>query len=161
MTRLVVAVMIGVLAGCASARPVPGPSATLLAQADRLVSDGEYAGALEVYGEILARYPDKQEAAHARTSRETVTRLVAARSQIARLTAEMNALTSEMKVLTSEMKAQEAELARARELASTRDGDLSRAKQEIARLTMEAEKLRADLEQLKRIDIDLERRRTK
>jgi hypothetical protein len=45
----------------------------------------------------------------------------------------------------------EAELARAREQLSAREGDLLRTRQE-------AERLRADLEQLKRIDIDLERR---
>jgi uncharacterized protein HemX len=124
----------------------------LLGQADRLVSQGQYAGALEAYGEILAKYPETDEAARARGGRDTLTSLLAARAQVARLAAEM--------------KAQETELARAREQAAGRDAELTRARQEIARLTAEADRLRADadrvradLENLKKIDIDLERRR--
>ena len=107
-------------------------------RADGLVADGQYAGALEAYGEILAKYPDTTEAGRARSSRETVVNLLSARVQI-------NKLTAELKAQESHMKTQEAELARAR--------------QEITRLTAEADKLRADLENLKKIDIDLERRR--
>jgi chromosome segregation ATPase len=110
-----------------------------------MVTDGQYEGALEAYGEILARYPDTHEAARARSSREPLADLLAARAQVARLTADM--------------KAQEAELARTRDQVAARDTELARARQEIARLTAEADRLRADLEHLKKIDIDLERRR--
>ena len=146
MTRWILVVIIGAIAGCASSSPPPTrPSITLLGQADRLVAQGQYGGALEAYGEILSKYPDTDEAARARSSRDTLTSLLAARAQVARLTAEM--------------KAQETELTRARELAASRDGELSRARQEITRLTAEADRLRTDLESLKKIDIDLERRR--
>ena len=117
----------------------------LLVQADRLLTQGQYGGALEAYGEILAKYPDTDEAGRARSGRETLANLLAARAHISRLAAEM--------------KAQEAELARTREQVAARDGELARARQEIARLTAEADRLRADLENLKKIDIDLERRR--
>lgn len=144
MTRWVLVVIIWAIAGCASSSP-PRPSATLLVQADRLVTQGQYASALEAYGEILAKYPDTDEAGRARSSRETLAGLLAARAHVARLTADM--------------KAQEAELARTRDQVAARDGELTRARQEIARLAAEADRLRSDLEHLKKIDIDLERRR--
>ena len=142
MTRWILVVIIGAIAGCVlpSAPPAPParPAAMLLMRAEGLVAEGQYANALEAYGEILAKYPNTTEAGRAHRSRDTVGDLLAARAQI-------NKLTAEMKVQESQMKSQEAELARAR--------------QEIARLTAEADKLRADLEHLKKIDIDLERRR--
>ena len=145
MTRWVLVVIIGAIAGCASSALPPRPSATLLVKADRLVTQGQYAGALEAYEEILVKYPETDEAGHARSSRDAVATLVRARAHIARLTADM--------------KAQEAELARTRAEVAVRDGELQRARQEIARLTAETDRLRADLENLKKIDIDLERRR--
>jgi len=152
LTRWILVVIIGAIAGCASSSPPTRPSTVLLGKADRLASQGQYTGALEAYGEIVTKYGETDEAAHARSSRDILTSLLAARAQVARLTAEM--------------KAHEAELARAREQAATareqgaaRDGELSRARQEIARLAAEADRLRTDLENLKKIDIDLERRR--
>jgi Neuraminidase (sialidase) len=145
LTRWILVVIIGTIAGCAASSPLTRPSTSLLGKADRLVSQGQYAGAIETYGEILTKYPDTDEAKHARSSRDTLSSLLATRAQVARLTAEM--------------KAQEAELVRAREQTAAREGELQRARQEIARLTAEAERLRADLENLKKIDIDLERRR--
>jgi hypothetical protein len=145
LTRLTVVVIIGAIAGCAPSSPTSRPATLLLVQADRLVSQGEYAGALETYGQIVAQYADTDDARHARSSREILAGLLAARTQLTRLTAEM--------------KAQEAELARGREQVAARDAELSRARQEIARLTAEVDRLRADLEHLKKIDIDLERRR--
>ena len=144
MTRFILVVIIGAVAACASWAP-SRPGAALLVKADRLVSRGEYASALEVYGELVTKYPDIDEADRARSSRDTLTALVAARAQVARLTAEI--------------KAHEAELTRAREQVAGRDGELQRARQEITRLTAEADRLRTDLEHLKKIDIDLERRR--
>ena len=145
MTRILLAVMIVPLVGCASWSPLPRPSATLLVQADQLVTQGQYADALEAYEQILAKYPDATEAARARPSREAIAELLAGRARIGRLTAGM--------------KAQEAELARIREQVAARDSELSRARAEIARLTADTERLRTDLEHLKRIDLDLERRR--
>ena len=145
MTRVVLAVIIVSLAGCASWSPASRPSATLLAKADRLVTQGQYADALDAYEQVLAKYPEANEAARARISREAIAELLAARARIARL--------------TTGMKTQEAELARLRELAAARAGELVHARAEIARLTADADRLRTDLEQLKRIDIDMERRR--
>ena len=53
----------------------------------------------------------------------------------------------------------EAELTRLREQGAARAGELAQARAEIARVTADADRLRTDLEQLKRIDIDMERRR--
>jgi len=153
LTRVALAVMIMFLVGCAawSSTP-PRPSATLLAQADRLVTAGQYADALDAYEQILAKYPETNEASRAQISRDALSELLAARARIGRLTVSM--------------KAQEAENARMRdengrmrdENARMRD-ELSRARAEITRVTADADRLRADLEQLKRIDIDLERPR--
>ena len=152
MTRWALVVIIGAIAGCVLSTPASRPSEMLLVRADGLVAGGQYADALEAYGEILAKYPDTDEAARARRSRETLNNLVAARAQIARLTAEM-------KAQDVRMKAQEAALARVRGEVTARDGELARARQEIARVTAEADRLRVDLENLKKLDIDLERRR--
>jgi hypothetical protein len=124
---------------------VSRPSATLLAKADGLVIQGQYADALDAYEQVLAKYPGADEAPRARSGREAIAELLAARAQIVRLTAGM--------------KTQEAELARLREQAVARAGELAHARSEIARLTADADRLRTDLEQLKRIDIDMERRR--
>ena len=40
-----------------------------------------------------------------------------------------------------------------------RDGEVQRNRQELQRVTAESERLRGDLERLKRIDLELERRR--
>ena len=140
MTRWVLVVIIVTVAGCVLPAPTRSSrsSAMVLVRADRLVAQGQYAGALEAYEEILAKYPDTDDAGRARSGRDTLGHLLAARAQITRLTADM-------KAQEAQMKAQDAELARAR--------------QEIARLTAEADRLRTDLENLKKIDIDLERRR--
>ena len=138
MTRWALVVIIVTVAGCASSAPSARPSATILARADRLLAQGQHADALEAYEEILAKYPDTDEAGRARSSRDTLGHLLAARAQISRLTADMKAQEVQMK---------------------TQDAELARARQEIARLTAEADRLRADLDNLKKIDIDLERRR--
>jgi uncharacterized protein (DUF3084 family) len=159
--------MIVSLAGCAawSSTP-PRPSTTLLVRADRLVTAGQYADALEAYEQILAKYPETNEAARAQISRDALSELLAARARIGRLTAGMkaqeaentrmrddNARTREENARTRE------ENARMREENARMREELSRARAEIARLTADADRLRADLEQLKRIDIDLERPR--
>ena len=159
MTWWILVVIIGAVAGCASAAPPTRPSATLLVQADRMVTAGHYADAFEAYGEILAKYPDAGEAGRARGSRDAIAALLAARAQVARLTADMRAQEAELARTRERAAARESDLARTREQAAARDGDLARARQEIARLTADADRLRADLETLKKIDIDLERRR--
>jgi hypothetical protein len=153
LTRLALAVMIVSLVGCASwSSPPPRPSATLLAQADRLVTAGQYSDALDAYDQILSKYPDADEAARARVSRDALSELLAARARIGRLTAGMRAQDSEIARMRDELGRARAEIAR---LAA----DADRARAEIARVTADADRLRTDLEQLKRIDIDLERPR--
>jgi len=161
LTKWALVAMIAAIAGCASSPPPPPPrpSATLLVHADRMVIAGQYGDALDAYGEILAKYPDADEAGRARGSREALGALLAARAQVARLTADMNAQAAELVRAREHAAAREHDLTRAREQAAARDGELARARQEIARLTAEADRLRADLETLKKIDIDLERRR--
>lgn len=168
MTRWALVVIIGAITGCASSsspppppplRPSVRPSATLLVHADRLVSAGEYAGALEAYGEIVMKYPDADEAVRARGSRGALEALLAARAEVARLTADMKAQEAELARAREQVASREQDLARGREQAAARDGELARARQEIARLTAEADRLRTDLDALKKIDIDLERRR--
>jgi chromosome segregation ATPase len=131
----------------------------LLVRADQMMTAGEYGDALEAYGEILAKYPDADEARRARGSREAIAALLAARAQVARLTADMKAREAELARTREHVAARDHDVARAREHLAARDGDLARARQEITRLTAEADRLRADLETLKKIDIDLERRR--
>jgi outer membrane protein assembly factor BamD (BamD/ComL family) len=154
LTRLILVVIIGAIAGCSTlSLPLPSrPSSTLLAQADRLLGEGQYTDALEVYGEVVTKYPNTDDAARARARHDTIAGLLAARAQVTRLTGEVTRLTAETK-------AQEAELVRTREQVAGRDGELARARQEIGRLTAETDRLRTDLEHLKKIDIDLERRR--
>ena len=140
MTRWILVVIIVTVAGCVLPTPTPSshPAAMVLVRAERLVAQGQYGDALEAYGEILAKYPNTDEAGRARSSRDTLGHLLAARAQITRLTADMKAQEAQMKM---------------------QDAELARARQEIARLTAEADRLRTDLENLKKIDIDLERRR--
>ena len=168
MTWWILVVIIGAIAGCASWSPLPPsrPSATLLVHADRMVTAGQYADALDVFGEILAKYPEADEAGRARGSHDAIAALLAARAQAARLTADMKAQQAELVRAREHATSREGDLARAREQVAARDGDLARARQEIARLSAEADRLRADadrlradLETLKKIDIDLERRR--
>jgi hypothetical protein len=45
-----------------------------------------------------------------------------------------------------------------RQSLGVREGELARVRQELQRLGTEADRLRADLEELKRIDLRLERR---
>lgn len=124
----------------------------MLAKADRLVDQGEYARALEAYDELLVRYPDDAAAPRARSTRDAVARLVAARDEVERLRRE---LAGARQALT----ARDGELDTARQALTTRDGELQRARQELQRVTAESERLRADLERLKRIDLGIERRR--
>jgi TolA-binding protein len=133
MRRIGAAALVLVLtAGCGSwpGWPFGRISTAMLANADRLVEQGEYEPAVAAYDEFLQRYPDDSEAARARVSRETAATIVATRAEMTRLR---------------------------QELAKLRD-DLARREGDLARVRQEAERLRADLERLKQIDLRLERR---
>jgi succinate dehydrogenase/fumarate reductase flavoprotein subunit len=103
----------------------------VLERADRLAREGAWEDAAGAYGEYLARFPEAAAAPRAAASRDTLTALLAARAELARL---------------------REEIARLRDDLTRRDSDLVRVRQE-------ADKLRADLERLKQIDLKLERRR--
>ncbi|MBI4638994.1 MAG: hypothetical protein HY727_21865 [Candidatus Rokubacteria bacterium] len=160
--RLVVTALL--LAGCATWSW--HPSTALLAQADRLSERGEYARAVEVYDEFLARHSDDGEVPRARARRATAAAIVSARAEIDGLRRELGLREAEIARMAQELgRLGRALAAREGELAS-RDAEVERlrlelaARQaEVARLASEAERLGADLERLKRIDMRLERRR--
>jgi len=156
LTRLAVAAIILAFAGCTSWSVFERPSGTLLVKADRLLDQGEYARAVAAYDELLVRYPDDAAAPRARSSRDAVARLIAAREEVERL---RQALSARERDLQQALSARERDLQQAREALAVRDGEVQRNRQELQRVTAESERLRGDLERLKRIDLELERRR--
>lgn len=133
MRSIATAVLALALTGCAPSPPALDHAAAqnVLAQADSLLEQGEYAAAVQAYDEALARHPGDRDASRARASRNTVARLIAARADAARL----------------------------RDALAARDGELTRLRQEVQRLTQETDRLRTDLETLKEIDLRQGRRR--
>ncbi len=127
MRRIALGALALALTGCATGRS--GDDA--LGRADRLVDQGEFAAAVQAYDDALARHLDEQRAFRARTSRDAVASLIAARADVARL----------------------------QQALATREGEVSRLRQELQRVTQEADRLRADLETLKEIDLRQERKR--
>jgi hypothetical protein len=138
--RLVLALaLLSLLGGCAATKP--RPSAALLERADRLVEKGQYTAAIGTYDELLATYPKEPEAARAQAVRDTLSSLIAARADVVRLKEELATRDGEVGRLKQELH------------------EVGRLKQELHRLATETERLRADLEELKRIDLKQERRR--
>jgi small-conductance mechanosensitive channel len=130
MRRAVLALLlVAALGGCAL-WPF-GRGAALLADADRLAREGDFAAAVARYDDYLARYPNAWGAPRAVESRDTLAATLTARAEAARL---------------------RQEVARLREELARREVDLVRVRQE-------ADRLRADLERLKQIDLKLERTR--
>ena len=128
------AVLLLLTAGCASwpaGWPLARPSATLLAEADRLAVAGEYARAVVAYDEVLGRYPDDGEAPRALARRDALASILAAREDLARLRQEVGRLAD----------------------------DLGRREAELARLKQELARRQAELERLKQIDMRLPQRR--
>jgi len=130
MTRVWPVALATLLAGCV-AGPFAGPSATMLAKADRLAAEGDYRSAMAAYDAFLTQYSDDSRAPRVRMSRDAVSSVITTRDEITRL---------------------QLELLRVREELSKREADLARVRQE-------AERLRADLERLKQIDLQLEKRK--
>jgi hypothetical protein len=122
----VIALIAGACAGWPAAR-----GGALLARADRLAHEGAWEEAASTYREYVARFPDGEAVGRAAASRDTLTALLAARSELARLREESGRLRDEL---------------------ARRDGELIKVRQE-------ADRLRADLERLKEIDLKLEKRR--
>lgn len=143
------------LAGCA----LWAPGADLVIHADRLAADGDLDGALRAYEAALAEGAAGDAAIRARAGRATVSaaqsaaaELARVREQLARLHEQITARERDVAKLTRDLAAREGELSRARQ-------DLTARQAELARLGVEADKLRGDLEDLKRIEMRLEKRR--
>lgn len=134
MRRLIAGAALLALAGCASLPAFWRPAGALLERADGLAAERRYADALAAYDDWLAKYPADGAAPRARMSRETVAALVAARDEIARLRRQVD------------------DLGRLRRELTAREGELVRLRQEIDRV-------QADLENLKRLDLQMERGR--
>jgi hypothetical protein len=128
--RVVVAVSLVAVAGCASSSPPPRSVATL-ERADRLAREGAWEEAAAAYGNYLAYRPAGEGAARAAAGRDSLRALLSALAEAAKL---------------------REELTRLREELARRDGDLVRVRQE-------ADRLKADLEKLKQVDLKLERRK--
>jgi septal ring factor EnvC (AmiA/AmiB activator) len=165
LTRLLLGVIIGCLAACSS-RPVATFEVALLDEADRRAAQGDYAAAVNLYEDILAFQADPAVLDRARTRRDTVAGLLAARGEVARVREQLAAREAEVRRLQEQLAAREQALAARERTLAARDGELARAQHELAarqaemkQLAAEADKLRADLENLKRIDLQLERRR--
>ena len=134
-------VMVMLLAGVGGCATTDWPfngSASLLARADRLADRQQYEPAVRAYDDFLVRYPSDPGAPRAVKSRDTILSIVTARAELARLRSELGARDGELARLRSEMAA--------------RDGEL-------ARLRQETERLRANLEKLKEVDLNLERKK--
>jgi hypothetical protein len=121
--------VVALAAGCAWS-PVSRAD-TVIARADRLAREGAWAEAATAYGEYLERFPGGVAAPRAAARRDTLTALLVARAELARLREEIGRLRDDL---------------------ARRDSDLVRVRQE-------ADRLRIDLERLKQIDLKLERRR--
>jgi predicted RNase H-like nuclease (RuvC/YqgF family) len=164
------AVVLALLAGCASWAPPWRPTVALLERADDLVVRGDYAGAQRAYEDLLGRYPDDPSAPRARLMRDVIIALLAARTEVARLRgqlaeaekmrAEVDRTRAEAERMRADLGRQRDELAaKQREELAARDGEVTRLKNELGKLGAEAERLRTDLENLKKIDLNLERQR--
>jgi hypothetical protein len=129
IASIVVAVVAG--GGCAGADWPFNGSASLLARADRFADRHQYESALRSYDEFLARYPTDPAMPRALKSRDTIASIVTGRAELARL-------RSELAARDAELAAREAELVKLRQLT---------------------ERLRADLEKLKEVDLNLERKK--
>lgn len=149
------------LAGCAGWRPDDGDREVLalLEVADRMTRSGDYRRAVATYDRVLAREPGEPMASRAQASRAAAAAVAAAQAEVAAARAEAEAARAEAQAVR-------ADLARLRQALTGREGDVGRLRQELAareaelqRMSAEVEQLRKDLEQLKQIDLRLERKR--
>jgi len=176
MKRFVLALLLGALCtGCAGLdrfRTGLSEAEQLVTRADKLVRDGQAKEARDLYARVAAE--PTRDPLHARALYDLGRLQVdpasglrdyrGAHVTFKRLLAEYpggeweSEARAWMTVLT-ELRAREAELAtRSAELA-TRSAELAAREAEVARLRNEAAKVGADLQRLKRIDLNLERRR--
>ena len=138
--------------------PAPTPSALLLARADRLLVQGDYAQASQAYADFARQYPDDRDAPRGLAARDALETLAASREAVSRLTAEVLGMKEQaqdaerdLDRLRRELGARAAELARVRQELGERQADLTKLLAEVA-------ELRANVERLKNVDLRLERR---
>lgn len=117
------------LAGCATA-PVKLPTSPLLARGDARLGSGDYRAAIAFYDEFLRREPDDPAAARVRATRLALARLLES----------------------------EAALEQLRDEGAQRAGEQARARRELEAARAETTRLRADLERIKALDLQLEQR---
>jgi len=102
-----------------------------LAEADARIVQGDYPAAMAAYDAYLVRYADDGGAPHARAMRKLLVDVIAARTELASLQERTQGREAEVTRLRAEIAARQAELAR----------------------------LKQDIEELKRTDLQMERRR--
>ena len=129
------------VAGCASW----WSGTDLVTRGDRLAAEGDLDGALREYESALAQGAGGRAGLRARSGRSAVMAAIEAREQLGRVRAELARVTEEI-------------VAREREIVRLAK-DLTARDAEVARLRRDTEQLRTSLEDLKRIEIQLERRR--
>ncbi len=150
---LLVAALLPMLTGCASWTWWPlRPAAILLQRANRAADELRFRQALALYDEFLTRYPDDIAAPRALESRDTVAAIVTTRDELMRL-------RNELRVRELESAKFREEAGKLRDEAGKLRDDVARLRQELASRQAESDKLRADLERMKELDLKLERRR--
>lgn len=164
MTRALLLVAL-VCSGCALWTPLARPGGDDLSRADALAVQGEYVSALAAYDEVVRREPEGAAAKRARAARSTLASLIAAREEIGRLERAIETRESELERARRDRATRTSETARLARDLQARDAELARARQELAnrhselgRLSAEAERLKGALEDLKRLELRLERR---
>ncbi|MBI2216207.1 MAG: tetratricopeptide repeat protein [Candidatus Rokubacteria bacterium] len=171
--RWLAAALAVLCAGCAAWPPFRDEARVHLGRAEALVERGDYTAALEAYDELLRRHPDGPAAARARATRSVITGLLAARDEVTRLEHAVVSDRNEIERLEQELARNESEVARLAGELADREREISRARHalagarqevvarqaEMARLAAEADRLRGAIADLKRLELDLERRR--
>ena len=159
--KVVIVVLAVAVSGCASW----GTRAALVDRGDTLAVAGDLDGALRAYNAALTRGAGEREAMRARAGRASISAALAAREEMRRLREDLARRDEELARLREDVSTREREVQRLTRDLAARDGELSRVRQdltarqaELARLSTEAEQLRSNLEDLKRLEIRLERR---
>jgi len=119
----------------------------------------DYGAARLSFERLLSEYPPGEWESEARAWQAALAELAARETELAAREAELAVRDAELAARQAELAARQAELAaRDAELAA-RQAELVAREAESARLKSEVAKLGADLRRLKRIDLNLERRR--
>lgn len=132
--------------------PEPMPSVLLLAEADGLLSGGNYEDAVSAYENFLRQFPQDTAASRVRATRDILSFMVVTHAEVVRLREQTQVAERDLARLRRDLAMRQADLGRLRQ-------ELAERQAELARLTEEADSLRLDLERLKSVDLRLERPR--